>query len=151
MHGMSKQKTSVVCLVAALALLTGCSSPSAHVGVGVPVGPVQVGVGVGTGGVSAGATVGHGPVGVGVGVNQRGQVRGGVGVGTSTSAGKARVGVGVGTSGVLYDPQTPRGQVAPGQRASDASGTPAAAPLRWRDAQGRIVSECQAFGNCTER
>ena len=21
----------------------------------------------------------------------------------------------------------------------------------WRDAQGRIVSECQAFGNCTER
>jgi len=41
---------------------------------------------------------------VGVGVNQRGQVSGGVGVGASVPAGDARVGVGVGTSGVLHDP-----------------------------------------------
>lgn len=139
---MKKPKTLLACVAAAAwLLLCGCTSPNAHVGIGVPVGPVQLGVGLGSGGVSAGAAVGHGPVGVGVGINQRGQVSGSAGVGASTSVGKARVGAGVGSASVLYDPQSPRVQ-------APATERPASAPLRWRDAQGRSVSECQAFGTC---
>ncbi len=71
---------------------------------------VSIGVGVGSGGVNAGVTAGSGPVGVGVGVNQQGQVTGGVGVGVGTEIGNSGVnaGVGVGTGTVLYDPNERR-------------------------------------------
>lgn len=141
------------CATVAVALLfMGCSHTGAHVGVGVPVGPVNVGVGVGSGGVSAGAAVGAGPVGVGVGVNQRGQVTGSAGVGASTSVGRARVGAGVGSSTVLHDPDRPHpahaAPVAPDNAATAPASSPATAPLQWRDAQGNLVPECQAFGRC---
>lgn len=91
------------------ALLAGCGSVGAGVGISFPVIPgISIGVGVGSGGVNAGVSAGRGPVSAGVGVNQRGQVTGGVGVGTSTGVGNARVGVGVGTGAVLYDPNDPR-------------------------------------------
>ncbi len=91
------------------ALLAGCGSVGAGLGISVPLIPgISIGVGVGSGGVNAGVSAGHGPVSAGVGVNQTGQVTGGVGVGTSTGVGNARVGVGVGTGAVLYDPKDPR-------------------------------------------
>lgn len=110
--------------IALALLLSACSGPSAHVGVGVPVGPFSVG----SGGVSAG---------VGTGVHQGGQVMGHAGVGASVPVGGARVGAGVGSSTVLHDPKQPR-------PAAPSDGT----PVQWRDAQGRIVPECQVRGEC---
>lgn len=134
------------CAAALLAwLLTACSGPSAHVGVGVPVGPFSVGVGVGSGGVSAGVGTGVGPVGVGVGVHQSGQVTGHAGVGASVPVGNARVGAGVGSSTVLHDPNQPQ---PPAQIAPERSTPAGAAPMLWRDAQGRIVPDCQVRGGC---
>lgn len=122
--------------LAAAAVLQGCAS-GAHVGIGVPVGPFSIGVGLGGGGVSAGVGAGAGPIGVGVGVNQRGQVTGSAGVGVAVPVGGARVGAGVGTSQVLHDP------------AARTAAEPApAAPLQWRDAQGRVVPECRVQGQC---
>jgi len=146
---MTQAKIFQGCATIAVALLfMGCSHTGAHVGVGVPVGPVNVGVGIGSGGVSAGAAVGAGPVGVGVGVNQRGQVTGSAGVGASTSVGRARVGAGVGSSTVLHDPDRPHPSQAAPASPGNAATAPAAAPLQWRDAQGNLVPECQAFGRC---
>lgn len=126
-------------------LLTACSGPSAHVGVGVPVGPFSVGVGIGSGGVSAGVGTGVGPVGVGVGVHQSGQVTGHAGVGASVPVGNARVGAGVGSSTVLHDPNRPQ---PPAQVAPEPSTPAGAAPMQWRDAQGRVVPDCQVRGGC---
>ena len=146
---MAKQYNWTVWRGAALlgmaAILAACGSPSAHVGVGVPVGPVSVGVGLGSGGVSAGVFGGVGPVGAGVGVNQRGQVTGGAGVGASVPVGNASVGVGVGSSTVLHDPQRPAS--APPAAPQPAPAAPGA-PLQWRDAQGRPVPECRVMGGC---
>lgn len=146
---MTQAKFFQGCATVTVALLfMGYAHTGAHVGVGVPVGPVNVGVGVGSGGVSAGAAVGAGPVGVGVGVNQRGQVTGSAGVGASTSVGRARVGAGVGSSTVLHDPDRPRPAHAAPVAPDNAASSPATAPLQWRDAQGNLVPECQAFGRC---
>ena len=146
---MAQHNNSMVWRGAALlgtaALLTACAGPSAHVGVGVPVGPVSVGVGLGSGGVSAGVFGGAGPVGVGVGVNQRGQVTGAAGVGASVPVGNARVGAGVGSSTVLHDPQ--QSPLAPAAAAEPAPGAQGA-PLQWRDAQGRPVPQCRVNGGC---
>lgn len=131
--------------LAMAAFLAACASPSAHVGVGVPVGPVSIGVGLGSGGVSAGVSTGVGPLGVGVGVNQRGQVTGGAGVGASVPMGNARVGLGVGSSTVLHDPQQPA--ATPGAAPPPVPGAQGA-PLQWRDAQGRPVPECRVMGGC---
>ncbi len=54
----SKQLLQTLFWACAFGLLAGCASPHAHVGLGIPVGPMSIGVGVGTGGVSAGAAVG---------------------------------------------------------------------------------------------
>lgn len=127
-------RTALPSAAIALALLLSArSGPSAHVGVGVPVGPFSVG----SGGVSAGVGTGVGPVGVGTGVHQGGQVMGHAGVGASVPVGGARVGAGVGSSTVLHDPKQPR-------PAAPSDGT----PVQWRDAQGRIVPECQVRGEC---
>lgn len=125
--------------------IAGCT-PSARVGVGVPMGPLSVGVGVGTGGVSAGVSTGAGPVGVGVDVNQRGQVTGSAGVGASTSVGGgAHVGAGVGTSTVLHDPDKAKSSPsAPVQAAQP----PATGGMQWRDAHGNVVPECRVRGTC---
>lgn len=131
-------------MLALCAVLTGCGSVGAGIGVGIPVGPVSVGVGLGSGGLSAGVGTGLGPVGVGVGVNQSGQVLGSAGVGAATGVGGASVGVGVGTSTVLHDPQrpaapTPAPAVAPG---SDDG------QMQWRDASGQVVPLCRVQGRC---
>lgn len=127
------------------AVLAGCSSVGAGVGVGVPVGPFSVGVGLGSGGLSAGVGTGVGPLGVGVGVNQRGQVLGGAGVGASTGVGGANVGVG--TSTVLHDPRNAKAAPAPVQ---PAQGTQPAetGQIQWRDASGQVVPACKAEGRC---
>lgn len=130
------------CAMLPALVLAACAGPSAHVGVGVPVGPLSVGLGVGSGGVSAGVGTGMGPVGVGVDVHQSGQVTGGIGVGASVPLGNARIGAGVGSSGVLHDPNRPQ---PPAQAAPSSDGSPR---MQWRDAQGRIVPECQVRGGC---
>ena len=125
------------------AVLAGCGSVGAGVGVGIPVGPFSVGVGMGSGGLSAGVGTGVGPLGVGVGVNQRGQVLGSAGVGASTGVGGANVGVGVGTSTVLHDPRNARAEpAAPAQSAAEPG------QIQWRDASGQPVPACKAEGRC---
>jgi hypothetical protein len=129
------------------AVLTGCGSVGAGVGVGIPVGPFSVGVGLGSGGLSAGVGTGVGPLGVGVGVNQRGQVLGSAGVGASMGVGGANVGVGVGTSTVLHDPRNARAEPAP--PAQPAAITPAEpGQIQWHDASGQPVPACKAEGRC---
>ncbi|MFS4551110.1 hypothetical protein [Comamonas resistens] len=129
------------------AVLAGCGSVGAGVGVGIPVGPFSVGVGLGSGGLSAGVGTGVGPLGVGVGVNQRGQVLGSAGVGASTGVGGANVGVGVGTSTVLHDPRNVRAE--PAQSAPPAVITPAEpGQIQWHDASGQPVPACKAEGRC---
>ena len=129
------------------AVLAGCGSVGAGVGVGIPVGPFSIGVGLGSGGLSAGVGTGLGPVGVGVGVNQSGQVLGSAGVGASTGIGGASVGVGVGTSKVLHDPNRPQSSApevaAPSPVSDDQGGA-----VQWRDARGQPVSACKAEGRC---
>lgn len=115
--------------------LTACAP---HVGIGIPVGPLNIGVGLGSGGLSAGVGTGVGPLGVGVGVQSNGQVTGHAGVGTSVPIGPAHVGVGMGGSTVLHSPAA-------------KAPAPAAAPpkaMQWRDAQGRIVPQCRVLGGC---
>lgn len=135
----------------ACAVLAGCGSVGAGVGIGIPVGPFSVGVGLGSGGLSAGVGTGLGPVGVGVGVNQRGQVLGSAGVGAATGVGGASVGVGVGTSTVLHDPNRPQAQEIPAAHAIDSESPAAALPsgqMQWRDARGQLVPECRLQGRC---
>lgn len=136
------------CACALALLLAGCANSGARVGIGIPVGPVTIGVGAGTGGISVGAGVGAGPVGVGVGVNQSGQISGHAGVGASTSVGKGQVGVGVGGSTVLYDPSDPNHAKQPGSAPISAPPSNPIAPIQWRDAQGRVVPQCQVQGGC---
>lgn len=104
LHPFSRCVQAVVCVLA-ITVLGGCGS--AHVGIGIPLGPFTVGVGAGSGGASLGVGAGRGPVGVGVGVNSSGQVSGSANVGASVpvGGGPVRAGVGVGTGAVLYDPQ----------------------------------------------
>jgi hypothetical protein len=130
------------------AMVAGCGSVGA--GVGVPVGPFSVGVGLGSGGLSAGVGTGVGPLGVGVGVNQRGQVLGGAGVGASTGVGGANVGVGVGTSTVLHDPRNAKAAPAQAQPAAQVQGVQPAetGQIQWRDASGQAVPACRAEGKC---
>ena len=133
------------------AVLAGCGSVGAGVGVGIPVGPFSIGVGLGSGGLSAGVGTGLGPVGVGVGVNQSGQVLGSAGVGAATGVGGASVGVGVGTSTVLHDPNRPQQPV---QQAPATAPSPAVVQpeqpgaVQWRDAKGQPVPACKAEGRC---
>lgn len=133
--------------VALAAVLAGCGSVGAGVGVGIPIGPFSLGVGLGSGGLSAGVGTGLGPLGVGVGVNQSGQVLGSAGVGASTGVGGASVGVGVGTSTVLHDPNRPPSSapevVAPSPAPDDQSGV-----VQWRDSHGQPVPACKAEGRC---
>lgn len=127
------------------AVLAGCSSVGAGVGIGIPVGPLSVGIGLGSGGLSAGVGTGLGPLGVGVGVNPRGQVLGGAGVGVGTGIGGANVGVGVGTATVLHDPNRAEAVPTPPVQAP-----PPAEPgrIQWRDASGKVVPACQVEGRC---
>ena len=122
--------------------LSGCSTPSAGVGVGIPVGPFSIGVGMGSGGLSAGVGTGWGPVGAGVGVNQHGQVTGSAGVGASVPVGGAHVGAGIGSSTVLHTP-SPAGAPAPAAGSAPPSGT-----VQWHDAQGHVVPACRVEGRC---
>ena len=135
-------------LVVSLAalLLAGCAS-TAHLGVSVPVGPLNVGVGVGPGGPALGVHTGWGPLGAGVGVRADGQVTGQAGVGASVPlGGGVQAGVGVGTSTVLHAPSAVPATAA---RAPAVVAQPAGqAPLQWRDAQGRVVPACRVHGGC---
>lgn len=139
--GRMPYRTALPMLAASVLLLSACAGPAGRmgvgVGVGVPVGPVSVGVGLGSGGLSAGVGTGMGPFGVGVGMHQNGQVTGHAGVGASAPLGGARVGAGLGASTVLHEAVPPSAEPLTPDR-----------PAQWRDAQGRVVPECQTRGGC---
>jgi|GEM_PF-1833911 len=111
----ARRAARLATLLSSAAVLAGCASVGAGVGIGIPLAPgLAFNVGVGPGGPAFGLSTGWGPLGAGVAMTPQGHVMGSAGVGV----GAGGVGVGVGQSVLLHDPNAPpRPLPAPGAEA----------------------------------